>query len=222
MNRISKHILMGLIVLTWSGAVSADTKLTRLVKKIRPAVVTVIVYNMNKEVANIGTGFFVDKKGHLVGTGFFVDKKGHLVTNYHVLVGKYSADVRTLDGKTYPVKSLLAKNQPADLVKVLVEIPEDKVQWLKVDPDLPSIAQQVVVVGSPMGLEQTVSEGIVSSIREIPAIGSSFHRSGRYRLLDHSFKCRLRYHPDQAEARWSVWTARFWEWPLFSIYKGKI
>jgi tetratricopeptide (TPR) repeat protein len=164
MNRISKHILMGLIVLTWSGAVSADTKLTRLVKKIRPAVVTVIVYNMNKEVANIGTGFFVDKKGHLV-------------TNYHVLVGKYSADVRTLDGKTYPVKSLLAKNQPADLVKVLVEIPEDKVQWLKVDPDLPSIAQQVVVVGSPMGLEQTVSEGIVSSIREIPAIGSFFQMS---------------------------------------------
>jgi serine protease Do len=82
-----------------------------------------------------------------------------------VLVGKYSADVRTLDGKTYPVKSLLAKNQPADLVKVLVEI------------DLPSIAQQVVVVGSPMGLEQTVSEGIVSSIREIPAIGSFFQMS---------------------------------------------
>ena len=158
------RILIGLMVLTWAGTVTADTRLTRLVKKIRPAVVTVIVYNMNKEVENIGTGFFIDKKGHLV-------------TNYHVLVGKYSADVKTLDGRTYPVKSLLAENQHADLVKVLVDIPEKEVRWLKVAEDLPSIAQQVVVVGSPMGLEQTVSEGIVSSIREIPAIGSFFQMS---------------------------------------------
>jgi tetratricopeptide (TPR) repeat protein len=119
---------------------------------------------MNKEVANIGTGFFINDNGHLV-------------TNYHVLAGKYSADVRTLEGDTYPVKLLLAENQPADLVKILVDIPEEKVQWLKFETDLPSIAQQVIVVGSPMGLEQTVSEGIVSSIREIPAIGSFFQMS---------------------------------------------
>ncbi len=164
MDRKYICVLIGLMVLIWTGTVSADTKLTRLVKKIRPAVVTIIVYNMNKEVENIGTGFFIDKKGHLV-------------TNYHVLVGKYSADVKTLDGKTYPVKLLLAENQPADLVKVQVDIPEKEVRWLKVSEELPSIAQQVVVVGSPMGLEQTVSEGIVSSIREIPAIGSFFQMS---------------------------------------------
>jgi tetratricopeptide (TPR) repeat protein len=164
MNRLFNRILVVLIMLTWTGAVDADTRLTRLVKKIQPAVVTIIVYNMNKEVENIGTGFFVDKKGHLV-------------TNYHVLVGKYSADVKTLDGRTYAVKSLLAENQPADLVKVQVDIPEKRVQWLKIAENLPSIAQQVVVVGSPMGLEQTVSEGIVSSIREIPAIGSFFQMS---------------------------------------------
>ena len=164
MNGIYRQVLIGLIVLSQVGMVSAETKLTRLVKKIQPAVVTVIAYNMNKEVANIGTGFFVDKKGHLV-------------TNYHVLVGNYSADVKTLDGRTYPVKALLAENQRADLIKVLVDIPDNEVRWLKVAAELPSIAQQVVVVGSPMGLEQTVSEGIVSSIREIPAIGSFFQMS---------------------------------------------
>lgn len=164
MDRIYIGGLLGLMVLALAGAANAETGLTRLVKKIRPAVVTVIVYDMNREVENIGTGFFIDKKGHLV-------------TNYHVLVGKYSADVRTLDGKTYPVKSLLAQNQPADLVEVLVDIPQKEVRWLEVADDLPSIAQQVVVVGSPMGLEQTVSEGIVSSIREIPAIGSFFQMS---------------------------------------------
>ena len=164
MKAAYKCVLISLIVLTLAVSVNAETKLTRLVKKIQPAVVTVIVYDMNKEVANIGTGFFIHKDGHLV-------------TNYHVLVGNYSADVKTLNGKTYPVKFLLAENQRADLVKVLVEIPADEVRWLKVSEDLPSIAQQVVVVGSPMGLEQTVSEGIVSSIREIPAIGSFFQMS---------------------------------------------
>jgi S1-C subfamily serine protease len=116
------------MVLALANTVGAETKLTRLVKKIQPAVVTVIVYNMKKEVANIGTGFFIDQKGHLV-------------TNHHVLMGKYSADVKTLDGKTYPVTSLLAENRHADLVKVLVDIPENEVQWLQVDADLPSIAQ---------------------------------------------------------------------------------
>jgi tetratricopeptide (TPR) repeat protein len=164
MNRKLKYILICLMVFTLASQVNAATKLTRLVKKMQPAVVTVIVYDINKEVANIGTGFFIDKRGHLV-------------TNYHVLADKYSAEVRTLEGKTYPVKYLLAENQHADLVKVLVDMPEDEVRWLKVVEELPSIAQRVVVVGSPMGLEQTVSEGIVSSIREIPAIGSFFQMS---------------------------------------------
>ena len=152
------------MVLTLANQVNAETKLTRLVKKIQPAVVTVVVYDINNEVANIGTGFFISKKGHLV-------------TNYHVLIGKYGAEVRTLDGNTYPVKFIIAENSPADLIKVSVDIPPKKVRWLEVDNELPSIAQQVVVIGSPMGLEQTVSEGIVSSIREIPSIGKFFQMS---------------------------------------------
>ena len=158
------HMLAGLIVLVLAGQAHAATKLTRLVKKIQPAVVTVIVYNIDNEVANIGTGFFISKKGDLV-------------TNYHVLAGKYGAEIRTADGSTYPVRHITAENRPADLLKLLVDIPEDKIRWLQISKKPPTIAQQIVVVGSPMGLEQTVSEGIVSSIREIPAIGNFFQMS---------------------------------------------
>ncbi len=164
MNRHLIPAFVFLAALALASQVTAETKLTRLVKKIRPAVVTVVVYDINKEVASIGTGFFVNKEGHLV-------------TNYHVLIGKYGAEVRTLDGKTYPVKLIIAENSHADLIMVSVDIPPKKVHWLKVDDELPTIAQQVVVVGSPMGLEQTVSEGIVSSIREIPSIGQFFQMS---------------------------------------------
>jgi tetratricopeptide (TPR) repeat protein len=143
---------------------NAAVSLTQLVNEIRPAVVTVIVYDINHQVANIGSGFFIDAKGHLI-------------TNYHVLDGKYAADVRTSAGDTYPIKLVVADNKAVDLVKVLVDIPPKEVKWIKVSNELPSLAEQVIVVGSPMGLEQTVSEGIVSSIREIPKVGDFFQMS---------------------------------------------
>ena len=95
-----------------------------------------------------------------------------MITNYHVIDGKYAAEVRTADGSSYPIVMVVADNKSVDLVKVLVDIPREKVKWIKVSGDLPSIAEQIMVVGSPMGLEQTVSEGIVSSIREIPSASS--------------------------------------------------
>lgn len=150
--------------LVMSDPLTAETELTKLVKEIRSAVVTVIVYDINRAVANIGSGFFVDKYGHLI-------------TNYHVLDGKYKAEVKTAEGNTYPIKLIVADNKATDLVKVLVDIPPKKFKWVKTADSLPSIAEQVLVVGSPMGLEQTVSEGIVSSIREIPSVGEFFQMS---------------------------------------------
>ena len=153
-----------IIWLMMNGSLSAEVNFTNLVSEIRPAVVTVVVYDANHQVSGIGSGFFVDKYGHLI-------------TNYHVLEGKYAADVRTYDGKSYPIVLIAAENKSVDLVKVLVDIPREKVNWLKVSDEFPSIAEQIMVVGSPMGLEQTVSEGIVSSIREIPLVGKFFQMS---------------------------------------------
>jgi tetratricopeptide (TPR) repeat protein len=162
-NRI-KFILGLAIWPLMSAHLYAEVNLTKLVNKIRPAVATVIVYDANRQVNSIGSGFFIDKTGHLI-------------TNYHVLEGSYAADVRTADGKTYPVKMVVAENQSVDLLKVLVDVPRETVKWITISKDLPEIAEQILVIGSPMGLEQTVSEGIVSSIREIPAVGEFFQMS---------------------------------------------
>ncbi|MFO7707400.1 MAG: tetratricopeptide repeat-containing serine protease family protein [Desulfobacterales bacterium] len=143
---------------------AADSNLTRLVKKIQPAVVTVIAYDMQRHIAGIGTGFFVSPRGHLI-------------TNFHVLAGNFAADIRTSKGNSYPVKAVLAENKAADLLKLQVDIPPEEVSWIPVGDRLPKIAERIVVVGSPMGLEQTVSEGIVSSLREVPVIGPVFQMS---------------------------------------------
>jgi len=164
--RLKLIITIGLLFswLAMASPLDAGTEMTRLVNKIRPAVVTVVVYDADQKVANIGSGFFIDRYGHLI-------------TNYHVLDGRYNAEVRTADGSTYPIKLVVADNRATDLVKVLVDIPRHKIKWVKTANRLPAIAEQIMVVGSPMGLEQTVSEGIVSSIREIPSVGEFFQMS---------------------------------------------
>jgi tetratricopeptide (TPR) repeat protein len=163
-----KHLnivtLAAAVLLAAGPSAAADSDLTRLVKKIQPAVVTVIVYDAERNISGIGTGFFVSPQGHLV-------------TNFHVLAGKYAADVRTSQGKSYRVKAVLAENKSADLVKLQVDIPENEVAWIAVSDRAPEIAERIVVVGSPMGLEQTVSEGIISSVREIPTVGRVFQMS---------------------------------------------
>ena len=168
-NKIIFLMLFVLLVTTGCTRLYDNTELSTdhiapLVKKIQPAVVTIIAYDVNREVSNLGSGFFIDKKGYLI-------------TNYHVLKGSYAADVKTYDGKEYPIELVVAENIPSDLIKVWVNIPDSSFQWIPVTETEPSIADRVLVVGSPMGLEQTVSEGIVSAVRELPVVGKIFQLS---------------------------------------------
>ncbi len=156
--------LVGLTVLFGPVPVEAKPNLTALVKKIRPAVVTVVTYDINHEVSGIGTGFFISDQGELI-------------TNYHVLAGKFSAEIKMHNGKRYPVEAVLAQNKYLDLIKLKVAIPADVLRWAPTAEQIPEIAEHVLVVGSPMGLEQTVSEGIISAVRELPYVGRFFQLS---------------------------------------------
>jgi hypothetical protein len=123
-------------------------------KQIGPSVVVVQRYDEKKQKTGIGTGFFMSSGGNVV-------------TNHHVLRGAVSADIRVSSGKVYPVRNVLAEDPENDLIMVSVEIPPYEVQPLSVRASLPAIGERVVVIGSPMGLDQTVSDGIVSAIREL-------------------------------------------------------
>jgi tetratricopeptide (TPR) repeat protein len=157
-------LILSAVIIVASSVTTAAANLTELVKSIQPAVATVVAYDVNNNVANIGTGFFVNKYGHLI-------------TNHHVLIGKFGAEIRTADGSTYRIRTIVAESQETDLIKVSVDIPPEKISWLKLSDKIPPVAEQVVVVGSPMGLEQSVSDGIVSSVREIPGLGTFFQMS---------------------------------------------
>ena len=140
---------------------SRDTDLNELVSQARNAVVTVVTYDLNGSVSGIGSGFFITRSGLLV-------------TNLHVIENAYTAEIKTSRGRRYPITSVVSENQQVDLVKLRAVVSTTDIATLPIARRTPAVADPVVVIGSPFGLEQTVSEGIISAIREVPLAGNVY------------------------------------------------
>ena len=141
-----------------STIANADEKLVDLIKKVKPSVV--LIETFDKDNKPIGQG-----------SGFFIDNKGRLITNHHVVESAYSATIKTSTGKEYPVQGIVAKDTEADIVKLVVNLPDANITFLNLSVNVPSEGEGIVVIGNPLGLESTVSTGIVSAVRDIPAFG---------------------------------------------------
>jgi S1-C subfamily serine protease len=102
-----------------------------------------------------------------LGSGFIVSDDGEVVTNYHVIQGATSGEIRFADGATYSVEGLLASNPQRDLVLLRIKSTSNEFRFLSLgDSDRVEVGEQVVAIGSPLGLEMTVSPGFISAIRE--------------------------------------------------------
>ena len=135
-----------------------------------------MVAPLQKSVVMVAA-YDAEDKMNTIGSGFFIDRQGTLVTNYHVLDGAYKAEVKTADGGKYAVEEVLAANQLVDLMTVRVDIPGRLAVPVVRAAQEPAVADRVVVIGSPLGLEQTISEGIISAVREHPTNGKIYQLS---------------------------------------------
>ena len=98
------------------------------------------------------------------GSGFVYDSAGHVVTNYHVVQGATSLTVTFADGSTYDATAV-GSDPSTDLAVVKVDAPSDKLHALGLgDSDDVAVGDGVVAIGSPYGLEETVTSGIVSAL----------------------------------------------------------
>src|SRR5204862_7700046 len=115
-----------------------------------------------------------DLKGEplISGSGFFV-RPGEVMTNMHVIKGAHRVEIHTLEGKgrTYPVAGALAIDEEADLALLKVDLPAERSRPLTITSALPEEGEQVFLIGNPLRLEGSVSNGIVSAIREVPDLG---------------------------------------------------
>jgi len=151
-------LVLACAIIAGSTIANADEKLVDLVKKVKPSVV--LIETFDKDNKPIGRG-----------SGFFIDNKGSLITNHHVIEGAYSATIKTSTGKVYPVQGIVAKDTEADIVKLVVNLPDANMTFLNLSVNVPSEGEDIFVIGNPLGLESTISTGIVSAVRDIPAFG---------------------------------------------------
>jgi hypothetical protein len=102
--------------------------------------------------------------GDVLGSGFIVSKDGNIVTNLHVIRDMKTASVQLADGKVFDSLSVLAVDERHDLA--IVKVADFNLTVLPLgNSDTLTVGEQVVVVGSPLGLEATVTAGILSATR---------------------------------------------------------
>src|SRR5215216_215537 len=131
--------------------------LPNLVKRVKPAVVAIATYDATGEALMTGSGFFL--------------RPGQVVTNLHVIRGAVKVEIKTLDGKgkIFPVNGTLAVDEEGDLALLSVEMPAERVgRSTELARELPDEGESIFVIGNPLKLEGSVSDGIVSAVREVP------------------------------------------------------
>jgi putative serine protease PepD len=116
-------------------------------------------------VASNGTGpFGPAQEGEATGSGFVLDEDGHIVTNAHVVDGATSISVRFAD-ETEATATLVGSDPSTDLAVLDVDLPASDLTPLELaDEASVEIGDAVVAIGSPFGLDGTLTTGVVSAL----------------------------------------------------------
>ena len=131
--------------------------LPELVRRIKPSAVAIETYDSRGEKLSRGSGFFIDAD--------------RIVTNRHVIEGAHRAEVHSSTGVVIPVKGVLAVDAEGDIALLKIDPPTPQIRPLLLDKTSPQEGESVVVIGNPLGLEGSVTNGIVSAVRDIPTFG---------------------------------------------------
>jgi len=126
--------------------------LPALAKKARPSVLLLDV--LDADGKEIGTG-----------TGFIISPDGRVVTNHHVIARAASMVAKGENGAFYKVAGVLADDADDDVA--IIKLDANDLSALPLgDSTNAEAGQPIAVIGSPLGLEGTLSEGIISAYRE--------------------------------------------------------
>ena len=123
-------------------------------------------------VAQLGEAVVQVRTPGGLGSGFFLNEDGYLITNFHVIEGETQISIEVyhqrngqLERKVYKQMRIVAMNKFQDLALLKVEDKDaSKFAWVPMgDSDALAVGERVFAIGSPLGLERTVTEGIVST-----------------------------------------------------------
>jgi serine protease Do len=161
-----------------------------IAEKVKPAVVNISTISIVKLPGNPFDDFFSSEddsfgefynkffnnipdremKQRSLGSGFIIDKEGYIVTNNHVVEGTVEIKVKLSDGNEYPAK-VVGRDPKTDLALIKISTFLRDLPVVPVgDSDKMRVGDLVLAIGNPFGLEQTVTQGIISATGRV--IGS--------------------------------------------------
>ncbi len=176
--------------LTLDKGVSLNEGFSRVAQTVEPAVVNISTTAVIRRRARAQSGrdpfhdffgqdffdkFFGDaapreQRVSSLGSGIIVDSKGYILTNDHVVRNADKITVRVRGGETYSAK-VIGTDEMSDLAVLKIDAGK-QLPFAKVgDTSKMKVGDWVLAIGSPFGLEQTVTSGIVSATGRIGAVG---------------------------------------------------
>src|SRR5438067_7075893 len=133
----------------------ASTTAEAVYKQVSPGVVTITA------VVNSGRG-----SGQATGSGIVLDTNGNILTNSHVIAGAQQIQVTFSDGRTVNA-TLVGSNTSADLAVIRVSVAASTLHPVTLgNSDVVQVGDSVYAIGSPFGLSGSLSQGIISNLKQ--------------------------------------------------------
>jgi S1-C subfamily serine protease len=151
----------------------AEKDRIEILARVKPSVVFITTFDVRQSL--FSSDISATPAG--AGSGFVWDKKGHIVTNYHVIQNADAAQVRITNGQhvTKHYARVVGTKPDKDIAVLYIDAKEDELNPIDVGTshDL-QVGQDVMAIGNPYGLGQTVTKGIVSALgREIESVANT-------------------------------------------------
>jgi S1-C subfamily serine protease len=160
------RLLLLVLFLVGPAAAAAETctePLTAVFERVSPSVVSIQAMKINKAKPQ-------RRFETVVGSGVIIDKDGQIVTNAHVVDGAASLSV-TLDSGNRVTARILGLDPVLDVALLRVDAPNPLPVARLGDSGTIRVGDEVVAIGNPIGLDQTMTRGIVSALnRLLPGI----------------------------------------------------
>ncbi len=134
----------------------AELTVPEITESLSPSIVTIFVYN--------ATGTVIGQ-----GSGFFVTYNGAILTNAHVVKDAYSALV-IAETDTFRLVTVWLRDKERDLALISIPTRDSTIPAVLAESTVFRPGTRVVAIGNPLGLEKTVSDGLISAIRTVNGV----------------------------------------------------
>jgi S1-C subfamily serine protease len=138
--------------------------LTSIFKKAQNSVVQITSIVPNPSTNIIINGNPIQSQSERLGSGFVYDNQGHIITNSHVVDGVKTVDITFIDGNTYTAKVVgLDRDNDIAVLQITDDFSQENIVPLSMGNSTNlEVGQQIIAIGNPYGLADTMTTGIIS------------------------------------------------------------